>query len=145
MVFNSEAQLKSFLLKKVRLAVMQAQDEVYRIIKEFIYSFYASYDPVLYERTYQLLRSLVESKVIYNGSGYDAEVYFDYEKLNYLTGAMPSGEQVMDAAAYGGHGAEGLRVIPGDIGIWNDPVAILDATAIQTLKQMLIANGIPIK
>ncbi len=145
MVFDNEAQLKSFLLKKVRLAVMQSQDEVYRIIKEFVYSFYASYDPVLYERTYQLLQSLVESKVISTGSGYEVEVYFNYEKLNYITGRKPSGKQVMDAASDGGHGAEGLRVIPGDIGIWDDPVSVLDATAIQTLKQKLIANGIPIK
>ena len=75
------------------------------------------------------------------------EIYFDYDRLNYLTGARPTGEQVMDAAAKGGHGAEGLRVMRGNVGysVWDDPVYVLDARAFDILKKMLISEGIPIK
>lgn len=145
MVFENEAQLKSFLLKKCRLALMRAQDEVYKIIKNFLRQYYTSYDPVLYDRTYQLLQSLVQSRVVSKGDGYEAEIYFNIGALNYTTGAHPSGEQVMEAAASGGHGAAGLRVVSGDIGIWDDPVRVLDAKAIDILKGMLMAEGIPIE
>lgn len=147
MVFKSRKELESFLLKKCRLAILKAQDEVYVVIKKFLYQYYADYDPVQYERTYQLLQSLVQSRIVSDGKGYKAEIYFDIDGLNYATGAKPSGEQVMDAAAYGGHGAEGLRVVSGDTGVsaWNDPIQKLNADAINILKRMLISEGIPIK
>ena len=147
MVFKSRKELESFLLKKCRLAILKAQDEVYVVIKKFLYQYYADYDPVQYERTYQLLQSLVQSRIVSDGKGYKAEIYFDIDGLNYATGAKPSGAQVMDAAAYGGHGAEGLRVVSGDTGVsaWNDPIQKLNADAINILKRMLISEGIPIK
>ena len=147
MVFKNEAQLKSFLLKKCRLALLKAQDEVCRIIKQFLYQYYADYDPIMYERTYQLLTSLVESRIVSSGNGYKAEVYFNVDKLNYVTGRQPSGEQVMEVAAKGGHGASGLKVVSGNTGIsiWNDPVAKLNAEAIDILKRMLISEGIPLR
>ena len=99
----------------------------------------------MYERTYKLLHSLVKSDIRQVGNGLIAEVYFDLDYL-YVTGAEPSGEQVMDAAAYGGHGAKGLRVVNGGgEDAWFTPLEILDAEAIKILKNMLIAEGIPIK
>lgn len=137
--------IRKDILKKSRLAIMKTQDEVYSIIKNFVYKYYGSYDPKMYDRTYQLLASLVQTRVVSTGSGYAAEVYFDYGSISYNTGAKPSGLQVMNAAAYGGHGAEGLRVIDGSVGVWNDPKQILDAQAMEILKKNLIAAGIPIK
>lgn len=145
MVFDSIDAIRKDIMKKSRLAIMKSQDEVYTIIKKFVYQYYGDYDPVMYERTYQLLASLVQTRVVSTGSGYTAEIYFDYNSLNYITGAKPSGLQVMEAAAYGGHGAEGLRVVGGGVGIWNDPKQILDAQAIEILKKNLIAAGIPIE
>lgn len=145
MVFDSIKAIEKDIIKKSRLAIMKAQDEIYVIIKKFVYQYYNSYDPIMYERTYQLLASLVQTRVVSTGNGYTAEVYFDYDSLNYITGAKPSGLQVMKAAAYGGHGAEGLRVVGGGVGIWNDPKEILDAQAMQILKKNLIEAGIPIK
>lgn len=147
MVFKNQKQLESFLMKQSRQALLKAQDKVYGIIKQFVYKFYNDYDPELYERTYQLLESLVQSRIISDGKGYKAEVYFDVSGLNYVTGRNPSGEQVMAAAAEGGHGAQGLRVVDGDTGvsIWNDPIQRLNAEAINILVDMLRAEGIPIK
>ena len=143
MIFKSEKQLKSYLLKKSRLALIKTQEEVYAIIKRFLYKYYGEYHPVEYDRTFQLLQSLVQTRVVSTGSGYEAEVYFDFNSLNYLTGSRPSGKEVMDAAAEGLHGVEVVAYV--GTGIWNEPKQILDTKAIDILKDMLISEGIPIK
>lgn len=147
MTFKNEAQLKSFLLAKCKNALIKTQEQVYQVIDRFVKEFYADYSPELYERTYQLYRSLVKSDIVQTGSGYRAYVYFDLGSLDYIYGARPSGEQVMGAAAEGWHGADGLLVKGGDTGvsIWNDPKEILDANAINILERMLKSEGIPIK
>lgn len=156
MVFKNEKELERFVLKKCRLAILKAQEEVYRIIKNFLRQFYADYDPSAYQRTYQLLQSLVQSRVISSGKGYTAEVYFKLDGLSY-DGGNPSGEQVMAAASQGLHGAIGkipnskynsnFQYFDGNSGVsvWDDPVKKLDAEAINILKNMLIAEGVPIK
>lgn len=159
MTFKNEKELEKFILKRCRLALIKAQEEVFRIIKDFLRQFYMDYDPSSYQRTYQLLQSLVQSRIVSDGKGYRAEVYFDLDGLSY-DGYNPTGEQVMAAASQGLHGAIGkmprkpffsnsveFQYIPGNSGIsvWNDPVKVLDAKAIEILKNMLIAEGIPIK
>lgn len=159
MVFKNEKQLEAFLLQKCRLALMKAQDRVYGIIKQFVYDYYKDYSPEFYERTYQLLGSLVESRIVSHGKGYSAEIYFALDKLRYSKyawqdGNPPSGEQVFEAAKQGLHGAIGdaggeyqFRYVSGNTGanIWGDPIRELDAKAINILVDMLRAEGIPIK
>ena len=147
MVFKNEKELESFLLKKCKNALEKSQMQVYRIIEKFVREFYADYDPILYERTYKLLSSLVMSEIIQTNKGFEAHVYFNYEGLSYVTGAKPSMLRVLDAAAEGLHGAEDLRVMDGNTGanIWSDPLVELDVKAINILVDMLRAEGIPIK
>lgn len=146
MVFKSEKELKEFILKKCKNALIKSQEQVYQIINRFIKEFYAEFSPEMYERTYQLYRSLVKSEIIYTGNGYEAKVYFDLSSIGYETGSRPSGEQVMQAAEWGRHGAMGLAVADfKGTSIWHEPLEILDAEAIEILKRMLIAEGIPIK
>lgn len=145
MIFKNEKQLENFLLKKSRLALLKAQDRVYVIIKRFLRQFYNEYDPVAYERTYQFLESLVQSRIIRDGNGYKAEVYFNLDYI-YETGTNPSGEDVMQAAEWGRHGAMGLAVADfKGTSVWHESLAVLNAEAIEILKQMLISEGIPIK
>lgn len=146
MVFKNEAELKNFLMKKCQNALIKSQEQVYQIIDRFVKEFYAEFTPEMYERTYQFYRSLVKSKVTRTHNGYEAEVYFDLSSLNYVTGSKPSGEQVMGAAEYGRHGAMGLAVADfKGASVWHEPLAILDAKAINILVDMLRAEGIPIK
>ena len=151
------------MLKKCQSALEKTQEKVYKILDKFLNDFYNDYDPssyvdwdgtvklkrLYYQRTYQLLHSLVKSRVVASGNGYKAEVYFDYDSLGYLDGNQPSGLQVMEAAAQGLHGAIGaeFQYVNGKtgVGIWNDPVKILDKKAIEMLKNMLIAEGVPIR
>ncbi len=162
MVFKNQKQLESFLLKKCHSALVKTQEKVYRILDKFLNDFYKDYTPGTYtdwdgtekfyrgyDRTYQLLHSLVKTEIIPSKNGYEAQVYFDYNSLKYDDGNRPSGLQVMEAAAQGLHGAigEGFWYFDGQTGVsvWNDPIEILDAKAIEVLKNMLIAEGIPIK
>lgn len=153
MVFKNEKELERFIMRQSRLALLKAQDKVYSIIKKFVRQFYSEYDPIVYDRTYQLLQSLVQSRIVPNGKGYKAEIYFDVDGLRYTTGAKPSGEQVMKAAAQGAHGAMGnangvdlLYVDSGaGTGVWDDPIMYLDANAVDILVDMLRADGIPVK
>lgn len=146
MIFKNEAQLKGFLLAKCKNALIKSQEQVYQIIDRFVKEFYADYSPEMYERTYQLYRSLVKSDIVPTAMGYEARVYFDISELDYIYGAQPTGEQVMAAAAEGWHGADGLLVKSGNTGvsIWNDPMEIIDANAISVLERMLKAGGIPV-
>ena len=146
MVFKNEQQLKSFLLAKCKNALIKSQEQVYQIIDRFVKEFYVEFTPELYERTYQLYRSLVKSDIVQDGNGYKAEVYFDLSSLDYVTGARPSGEQVMQAAEYGRHGAMGLAFanFKGTL-IWYEPKEILNAEAINILVRMLKSEGIHIK
>ena len=146
--FKNENELRQFLLGKCELALIKAQDKVHKIIDIYIQRFYADYDPVKYERTYNLMHSLVKGKIDKGVNGYKATVYFDLSYLNsvYETGANPSGEDVMFDASHGGHGAKGLKVVyGGGEDLWRTPLEILDNEAIEILKQMLISEGIPIK
>lgn len=146
MVFKSESELKRFLLAKCRNALEKAQEQVYQIIDRFVKEFYAEFTPEMYERTYQLYRSLVKTDVEPVGNGYRAYVYFDLSSLDYVTGSRPSGEQVMGAAEWGRHGAMGLAVADfKGTSIWHEPSEILNAEAINILKRMLISEGIPIR
>ena len=145
-VFKSEKELERFLMKQSRQALLKAQDEVYRIVKKWIGMFYKDYTPELYERTAKLFGSLIESRIVQDGKGYKAEVYFDLSGI-YNTGSDPTLEQVFEAAKMGLHGADGLRVEEGynHISIWKNPIQELDVKAINILVDMLRAEGIPVK
>lgn len=146
MTFKNEAELKKFLLPKCKNALIKSQEQVYQIINRFVKEFYVEFSPEVYERTYQLYKSLVKSDIIPIGNGYKAEVYFDLSELDYMTGARPSGEQVMGAAEWGRHGAMGLAVADfKGTSIWHEPLEILNTEAINILVKMLKSEGIPIK
>ena len=146
MIFKNEKQLKDFLLRKCENALVKSQSQIYQIIDRFVKEFYAEFSPEMYERTYQLYRSLVKSDIVPTSNGYQAEVYFDLSSIDYVTGSRPSGEQVMQAADFGRHGAMGLAVADfKGTSIWHESLDILNAEAINILKKMLISEGIPIR
>lgn len=149
MVFKNRRELENFLYDKAYDALRNAQTVVYEIIHDFIHQFYADYyPPEIYERTEQLLRSLVKGDIRTSAKGFVADVYFDLDYI-YATGNHPTGEQVMKAAAQGLHGAIGsdLLYVNGNtgVGVWYDPLQVLDAEAIRILRDRLVEEGIPIK
>lgn len=145
MVFKNQKELERFIMKQSRQALMKAQNKVYEIIDKFFCQYYTEYEPLQYERTYQLANSLVKSQIITEGNGYKAEVYVDLDYLNYIypKGDQPSGMDVMKSADRGEHGVE--HVAYQGTKIWYRPVRELDAKAIDILVDMLRAEGIPVK
>lgn len=145
MAFYTTNQLIRSVKSGMKKAIIKEQEKVFKVLDEFIDKFYSSYTPEMYERTFQLYRSLVKSDVQSSGNGFIAYVYFDLSSLSYSTGAKPNGSQVVSAAAHGGHGAEVLLVVEGSVGIWDDPLAVISPKIYNSLKQSLIDNGIPIR
>lgn len=145
MVIKNEAQLREIIFADCRRALAKTQEKIYKIIDLYLQKFYADYDPVMYDRTEQLLHSLVKSDIRQEGNRLIAEVYFDLSYI-YKTGAHPSGEDVMFQASHGGHGAKGLKVVYGSgVDVWYTPLEIIDAQAADILRQMLIEEGVPIR
>ena len=141
--FKNQKELESFLMKQSRQALMKAQDKVYGKIKDFVYGFYTEFTPDEYKRTRQFLESLVKSRIVSDGKGYKAEIYFDVSGLNYTTGSW-SGEEVFDVAMNYKF-PHGAYEDAGGKPIWKPVLAKLDAEAIDILVDMLRAEGIPVK
>lgn len=154
MTFKSTDELKSYLLSKIQLTISATEEKIYQVIDKILTQWYGEYDPVLYERTRQLLHSLVKSNVILTANGYEAEIYFDTSKLDYsfkyINGHKyphqgASGEDVMQAAMSGGHGASGLKIAATTTPIWDKSIGIINTEVYNTIKQALISEGIPVK
>lgn len=168
MTFNSLDALKNYILSRSGVAIKIAQEKVFSLIEDFLLKYYSEFSPEVYERTYQLLCSLVKTEVVSTGNGWVAEVYFDVGSLNYQTkglhghpvdggfehpyvrGVVTSdgifqnskgdAEKTFAAAAHGSHGG----YISGTA-IWDDPMKILNREAYHMLKQALIDAGIPVR
>ena len=140
MTFNNEAELKAFLLGKCKAAVVETEKKIYATIKRVLVGFYQEFTPDQYERTSQLLHSLVKSNIISTGNGFEAEVYFDAGALNYTTGTW-SGETVLGVAMESGlpHGGRF-----GGTAVWTVSKEVL-GNIYTLLEKELKAQGIPIK
>jgi len=153
-VFKNIKELKRDLVKKELIAVKQAQEYVYNLIDNYLQQYYSDYDPTVYERTRQLLHSLVKSNVKRINGGYEASVYFDLSKMDYsyklVNGIKKpnhgwSAEATMETAGRGEHG--GKVVVAEGAAIWADPIAIFQHTMINPnkLKEYLEEMGVPLK
>lgn len=156
MTFKSIEEFKNHILTKSEPAIRIAQDKITMIINHFLTQFYNEYDPTVYVRTEQLLRSLTKKRVVSTPNGWKAEVYFDIDALDYHIHTMKvkdkiytyedkngwSNEQILDNTMTGSlpHGGAA-----GGTAIWNESVKALNFDAVDILKGELIKAGIPIK
>lgn len=166
MNFTSISAMKGYILNAMQKAVAMAEDYVYDVLMDFLDIYYSEYSPDVYERTYQMLSSLVRSGVHSTGEGFIAEVWFDAGMLDYTVKSMTkwptgggymnpyngaissdgvfvnphgSGYESLSSAMHGLHGGK----VPG-IAIWDRSVEIFDATLIDKLVEYLVAAGVPI-
>lgn len=143
MTFSSKKDLEKYLLSKMEDSVLEAQNIVYSVLEAFINNFYDEYDPVKYNRTFQLYKSLVKSKIEKVGNGYKAVVYFDASQMNHIESEW-SDEQILETAAIGSYPHGGYPNAGGN-GILNNAMPIISQEAYNWLKQALKDRGIPIK
>ena len=165
--FKNIEEIKQDIIKKSEKGVRQAQSSVYKIIDEFLHEYYREYKPAVYERTYQLLSSLVKTDVKRTDNGFISYVYFDASALDYSVkyfskypvaggymnpfngkvtpdGVFPnpkgSAELTLESAMHGSHGGY-IEGTP----IWERSIDILDQNGYEILKRKLIQAGIPLK
>ena len=142
--------IKKDLVKKTKTAVAIAQPEVYDEFQEALDQYYGEFSPRLYIRTYQLKNSLRRSPIRPIGNGHEADVYYNPAGLNYVMGHVLlrngeygwntwSGVEVFESAAHGSHGG-----YKSGTAIWDEPYAVINATARSILAKACRAAGIPI-
>lgn len=168
-VFDSYDELEEYVLEQARKSLIQIQEQIYAIIDRFVKQYYAEYPPEVYERTYQLYRSLVKSEIRKEGNGYVCEIYFDVTKLNYemkrftkwvnVYGAYVNPythesnadgwfynkghdeQKTLETAMLSGtHGGYGKGTA-----IWTESMKVINRKKMQIFKKFLKQNGIPIK
>ena len=154
MTFNSMEELKNYILSCSKEAIEMAQIRVFDIIDKFLERFYSEYTPVLYERTRQLLHSLVTTDIKSTGNGWVAEVYFDASLMDHSIKGLQgigmwynkgwSEEKILETAMIGEHPHGGWPTT-NETQIWTESMKVLNKDAINILKQELINAGIPVR
>lgn len=141
MAFKSVSELENFLKAKLENTLKDIRFEAFKIIEGYLHDFYNEYDPFSYERTEQLMSSLIVGDIIKTSNGYTTSLYFNVNALHYPNAGI-SDSQIVDIVMNDGkpHGgyAEGTP-------IWVSSEYQLKAELIEKMKTALIANGIPIK
>ena len=133
------------------MAVQETKEKVFKIIFNVVAQYYDEFQPEYYQRTLQLLFSLVDTDARKQGNGFVAEVYFDVDSIDYQIGKLNRGysddwddEKIINEIMIGG--SHGGYIAPnGNTKVWTESIGILNAELIQILKQELIKNGIPVK
>lgn len=151
MVFKTTDELKNYILSRSELAVQETKEKVFKIIFDVVAQYYNEFQPKEYDRTLQLLFSLVDTDARKQGNGFVAEVYFDVGSIDYQEPKKHrknpddwSNEEIIDEIMTGG--SHGGYIAPnGNTKVWTESIGILNAELIQILKQELIKNGIPVK
>ena len=170
MTFGNMKDLEAYILSRSKVAILKAQEEIYKIIDEFVKKYYAEYSPKMYIRTNQLLHSLVKSEVAPTKNGWTASVYFDLDTLNYIVKSFPNSNKlytnsfhgdwthdndiaVFKLAAHGkrltgwkeiSHGSH-RPIWSKATAVWDEPNIIINSQAINILKKSLINAGIAVR
>ena len=151
-VFKTTGELQSYIISKMQPAIRTAQEKVFQIINRFVKEYYSEFSPEMYERTYQLYRSLVKSKIIPTGKGYECVVYFDLDALDYAMkyvngSSVPnkgwSEEKTLESAMVGN--AHGGYKAKSNTAIWTEAMGVLKTEGFEILRAELRKAGIPVK
>lgn len=125
-VKNQKDILKMFQ-SRVSEALKMTRDDIFKVIQKHIVDYYkepvfrngTSALPILYDRTYKLLNSLIKTDVVINGNALSCTVEVDPNYLNYQYMGDASGLDVWLSANEQFHGWS----VEGDIRIWDDALA----------------------
>ena len=88
--YNNLDSLYKALGKQIEVSLNKTANDLVELATKLIWEeFYQQYTPrgsknyLPYERTYQLLNSIVRSKIQHSGSTYSVEIYLDPSGINY--------------------------------------------------------------
>ena len=135
MLIKNKSQLQNVLNQRINIAVKQTMEYFEMRLSDFLdRGYYQMYDPVQYERTDQLLKSVTANLI----NGNTAEIYLD---LNYNYKYV-SAEYVENLAAQGYHGNKSIQT---DGRFWESFKEIYYEQLIPKLKENLRNQGLNIK
>ncbi|MCH5271766.1 MAG: hypothetical protein J1E83_13680 [Lachnospiraceae bacterium] len=133
-----EKALQSMLVKMVdKLA-----DRVYETLNYFLLEYYEGWEPSVYKRTEDFLRSAVKIDAKPYKGGVRASVYIDYESMDNYVNA--TGYQVAQWANTGSHGGLSVSHKPH---VWDDTMdeTINNGSLLQLAIQYLKSQGFPVR
>lgn len=150
-VIKSINDLSKIIESRIQQALKMTQQEIFKVIQEHISDYYqepvfrngTSAIPMIYDRTYKLLNSLIKTDIVKNGNTLSCSVEIDPNYLNYKYMGGASGLDVMLSANEQFHGWS----IEGDMRIWDDTLAELGLKPgiLYLMKSNLKKCGVPVK
>ena len=150
-IIKSMSDLTKILESRIQQALKMTQQEIFEVIQEHIKDYYkepvfrngTSAIPLLYDRSYKLLNSLIKTDIIKSGGTISCTVEIDPNYLNYQYMGGISGLDVMLSADQAFHGWS----VEGDMRIWSDSLAELglEPGIKYLMKKNLQKCGVPVK
>lgn len=148
---KSMSDLTKILESRIQQALKMTQQEIFKVIQRHITDYYkepvfrngTSAIPMLYDRSYKLLNSLIKTDIVKSGGTISCTVEIDPNYLNYRYMGGASGLDVMLSADQAFHGWS----VEGDMRIWSDSLAELGLKPGITyiMKKNLKKCGVPVK
>lgn len=150
-VIKSMSDLTKIIESRIQQALKMTQQEIFEVIQQHITDYYkepvfrngTSAIPMIYDRTYKLLNSLIKTDIVKSSGTISCSVeigpnYLDY---HYMGGA--SGLDVMLSADQAFHGWS----VEGDMRIWSDSLSELGLKPgiLYLMKNNLKKCGVPVK
>lgn len=150
-VIRSMSDLTKIIESRIQQALKMTQQEIFKVISQHITDYYkepvfrngTSAIPMMYDRTYKMLNSLIKTDIIKSGGAISCSVEIDPHYLDYQYMGGASGLDVMLSANEQFHGWS----IEGDIRVWDDAMAELglEYGIKYLMKKNLQKCGVPIK
>ena len=150
-IIRSMSDLTKIIESRIQQALKMTQQEIFEVIQQHITDYYkepvfkngTSAIPLLYDRTYKLLNSLIKPSIIKSGGTISCSVQIDPNYMNYKYMGGASGLDVVLSADQRFHGWS----VSGDIQIWQDSLEELGLKPgiLYIMKNNLKKCGVPVK
>lgn len=150
-IIKSMSDLTRILESRIQQALKMTQQEIFKVFQEHITDYYkepafrngTSAIPMMYDRTYKMLNSLIKTDVVKNVNTLSCAVEIDPNYLNYEYMGGASGLDVILSANEQFHGWS----VEGDMRIWDDSLAEigLKPGILCLMKSNLQKCGVPVK
>lgn len=128
-LIKSMSDLTNILESRIQQALKMTQQEIFEVIQQHITDYYkepvfrngTSAIPLLYDRSYKMLNSLIKTDIVKSNGIISCSVEINPNYLNYQYMGGASGLDVMLSAEQAFHGWS----VEGDMRIWSDSLTEL--------------------
>lgn len=148
---KSMSDLTKIIESRIQQALKMTQQEIFEVIQQHITDYYkepvfrngTSAIPMIYDRTYKLLNSLIKTDIVKSSGTISCSVEIDQNYLDYHYMGGASGLDVMLSADQAFHGWS----VEGDMRIWSDSLSELGLKPgiLYLMKNNLKKCGVPVK